>query len=162
MAFPQRLPIVTQDDGQWGDILNQFLTTQHYNGDVSTTQGTSINGGHQTVTILAGTATAGTAPLKFATGTLLTNAEAGAVEFNSNKLYYTTTTPTRMTIAAFPSTSTVANGDLHYADGTGTLVTLPVGGTNQVLTVVSGAPAWVAPATGLTQPQVFARLSVGF
>ena len=161
MAFPQRLPIVTSDDGQWGDILNQFITTQHYNGDTNLVQGTSTNGGHQTVTILAGTATAGTAPLKFASGTLLTTAESGAVEFNTNKLYYTTTTPARMTIAAYLSSSTVAAGDLHYADGTGTLTTLPIGITNgMVLTVSSGVPVWQTPGSGLTQQQTMAISSM--
>jgi hypothetical protein len=40
----------------------------------------------------AGTATAGTAPLKFNTGTLLTSAEAGAMEFLTDAYYVTTTT----------------------------------------------------------------------
>lgn len=40
----------------------------------------------------AGTATAGTAPLKFNSGTLLTTAEAGAVEFLTDKFYGTITT----------------------------------------------------------------------
>lgn len=37
----------------------------------------------------AGTATAGTAPLKFTAGTLLTTPEIGAVEFADNNLYFT-------------------------------------------------------------------------
>lgn len=40
----------------------------------------------------AGTATASTAPLKFITGTLLTTAEAGAMEFLTDLYYVTTTT----------------------------------------------------------------------
>lgn len=40
----------------------------------------------------AGTATASTAPLKFNSGTLLTTAEAGAVEFNTDDYYATITT----------------------------------------------------------------------
>jgi len=40
----------------------------------------------------AGTATASTAPLKFTSGTLLTGAEAGAVEFLTDKFYATITT----------------------------------------------------------------------
>ncbi len=40
----------------------------------------------------AGTATASTAPLKFISGTLLTTAEAGAVEFLTDKGYLTITT----------------------------------------------------------------------
>jgi hypothetical protein len=40
----------------------------------------------------AGTATAGTAPLKFTSGTLLTASEAGAIEFNNDDYYATITT----------------------------------------------------------------------
>lgn len=48
----------------------------------------------------AGTATAGTAPLKFTAGTNLTAAEAGAMEWDGTNLYITQTTgPTRKTIA---------------------------------------------------------------
>lgn len=42
--------------------------------------------------IKAGTATASTAPLKFTSGTLLTTAEAGALEFLTDKFYGTITT----------------------------------------------------------------------
>ncbi|MFA6274139.1 MAG: tail fiber domain-containing protein, partial [Candidatus Paceibacterota bacterium] len=48
----------------------------------------------------AGTATAGTAPLKFTSGTNLTTAEAGAIEWNGTNLFITQTAgPTRKTIA---------------------------------------------------------------
>ena len=40
-------------------------------------------------TLAAGTATAGTSPLKFTDGTSLTTAEDGAMEFSSDKLYFT-------------------------------------------------------------------------
>ena len=44
------------------------------------------------LTLPAGTATAGTAPLKFTSGTLLTASEAGAIEFNNDDYYATITT----------------------------------------------------------------------
>ena len=138
MPFDQRLPIVDGDDGDWGDILNQFLEKEHHN----TGSNDAANGGHKTVTIRAGTATAGTAPLKFTSGTLLTSAEAGAVEFNTDKLYFTQTTgTTRKVIAAYDDTSG-ATGDLYYRDSSGYFVRLGVGSSNQVLSVVSGLPAW--------------------
>jgi hypothetical protein len=62
----QRLPIVNSDDGVWGDIIRQYLMKEHYNDDTDN----AANGGHQKVTIRAGTASAGTAPLKFTSGTL--------------------------------------------------------------------------------------------
>ncbi len=45
-----------------------------------------------TAILRTGSATAGTAPLKFASGALLTTAEAGAVEFLTDKFYGTITT----------------------------------------------------------------------
>jgi hypothetical protein len=139
----QRLPIVNSDDGAWGDILNEFIGKEHYNGDANLVPGTSTNGGHETVTIRAGTATAGTAPLKFTSGTLLTAPEAGAVEFNTDKLHYTTTTPTRMTVAAYPTTGG-ATGDIYYRSAGGGLTVLPVGTDTHVLTLASGEPTWAA------------------
>jgi hypothetical protein len=60
------------------------------------TVGTSVGGSSFTPTarlhIAAGTTTAGTAPLKFTSGTLLTTAEAGGVEFLTDKYYATITT----------------------------------------------------------------------
>lgn len=55
---------------------------------------TSIGTGSPTALLLlgAGTATANTAPLKFTTGTLLTSAEVGAVEFLTDAYYGTVTT----------------------------------------------------------------------
>lgn len=83
------------------------------------------------VNLKAGTATAGTAPLKFATGTLLTTPEAGAMEFLAEKFYLT---PTSTAIAAIPgvlftqtNTVTVANTVTETAlTGTGVgSLTLP-------------------------------------
>jgi hypothetical protein len=54
----------------------------------------------------AGTATASTAPLKFTSGTNLTAAEAGAMEFDGTLLYYTNSTPTRNTIAVLNQAQT--------------------------------------------------------
>ena len=92
----QRLPTVNGDDGAWGDILNQFIAKEHYNTGLDNT----LNGGHKTITIRPGTTGAGTAPLKFISGPLMTAAEAGAVEFLTDRLYFTQTTAnTRKTIA---------------------------------------------------------------
>lgn len=141
--MPQRLPIVNGDDGQWGTILNQYLSKEHYDDATDN----PVNGGHQKVTIRPGTATAGTAPLKFSSGTLLSTPEAGAVEFNSDRLYFTqTTSATRKVIAAFDDSSG-ATGDLYYRDSSGYFRRLAIGSTSHVLTVVGGLPAWQA-ATG--------------
>ena len=168
MAIEQRLPVVGNDDGVWGDDLNAFLGKEHYNADTTLTPGTSTNGGHQTVTIRPGTATAGTAPLKFTTGPLLTAPEVGAVEYNDNgtngKLYTTykqATVTTRMTVAAYNDASG-ATGDMYYRDSSGNFIRLAATTDTFVLTLASGVPTWAAPGSGLTQPQVFARQSIGF
>ena len=54
MPTPQRLPIVNSDDGVWGDIIRQYLMKEHYNDDTDN----SVNGGHQKITVRAGTASA--------------------------------------------------------------------------------------------------------
>lgn len=138
MPTPQRLPAVDGDDGVWGDILNQFIEKEHYNSGADN----AANGGHQKITIRAGSATAGTAPLKFTSGTILTSPEAGAVEFDTDKLYFTQTTgPTRKVVAAYDDTSG-ATGDLYYRDSSGNFTRLGVGSGVQVLRVNSGLPSW--------------------
>ena len=155
----QRLPTVNGDDGAWGDILNEFLGKEHYNGDGNFVPGASTNGSHKTITVRPGTATASTAPLKFTSGTLLSAPEAGAIEFNSNKLYFTQTTgPTRLTVAAYNDTSG-ATGDVYYRDASGNFIRLAIGSTNDVLTVTGGVPTWAAPSGGgggLTFAQTYA------
>jgi hypothetical protein len=71
---------------------NNFLQrmTILNNGNVGIGQSTPTAVLH----LKAGTATASTAPLKFTSGTLLSSAEAGAVEFLTDKFYGTITTGT--------------------------------------------------------------------
>lgn len=68
-------------------------------------------------TLAAGTATAGTSPIKFTTGTLLTTPEAGAVEFNSGKLYHTGNATRGRLFAALEGSATWDVASL--ADGAG-------------------------------------------
>ena len=129
---------------------------EHYNDDTNN----AANGGHHKVTIRAGTATAGTAPLKFTSGTLLTTPEAGAIEFNADKLYFTKTTgPTRQTVATYDVTG--ATGDIYYRDSSSNFTRLPIGGSNNVLTVASGIPAWSSTLTSttLTSPVINGTVS---
>lgn len=137
----QRLPIVNSDDGVWGDIIRQYLMKEHYNDDTDN----PVNGGHKTVTIRAGTATAGTAPLRFSSGTLLSAAEAGAVEFNTDSLYFTITTGTvRKKVAIYDDTSG-ATGDTYYRDSSGNFVRLGAGANGKTLRVSGGLPSWADP-----------------
>lgn len=144
MPTPQRLPIVNSDDGTWGDILNQYLSKEHYD----TGSDNAANGGHQKITIRAGTASAGTAPLKFTSGTLLTTPETGAMEFAGDNYYLTDTSgPTRRKIAAYDDTSG-ATGDIYYRNSSGYFTRLGVGSSGDVLTVSSGLPSWQASGGG--------------
>jgi hypothetical protein len=134
----QRLPVVNSDDGVWGDIIRQYLMKEHYNDDTDN----PINGSHKTVTIRPGTASAGNAPLKFISGTLLTTPETGATEFAGDNLYFTITTGTVRKKVALYDDSSGATGDLYYRDSTGNFVRLPVGSSGKTLRVASGLPAW--------------------
>lgn len=137
----QRLPTVNGDDGAWGDILNEFLGKEHYNGDANYTPGTSTNGGHETVTIRPGTTAAGTAPLKLTSGPLMTTPEVGAIEFLTDGLYFTQTSSAERRVIPHVSL-TGATGDIYYRHPTAQLVRLAIGSTNQVLSVAAGVPAW--------------------
>jgi hypothetical protein len=142
----QRLPIVNSDNGVWGDILRQYLMKEHYDDGTDN----PINGGHQTITIRAGTATAGTAPIKFTSGTLLSSPEAGAMEFGGDNYYVTDTSgPTRRKIAAFDDTSG-ATGDIYYRNSSGFFTRLGIGSASNFLTVSSGIPAWTATIPNTT------------
>jgi hypothetical protein len=138
MPTPQRLPIVNSDDGVWGDILRQYLLKEHYDDGTDN----AVNGGHKTITIRPGTASAGTAPLKFTTGTLLTAPEAGAMEFAGDNYYLTDTSgPTRRKIAAYDDTSG-ATGDIYYRNSSGYFTRLGIGSAGDLLTVSGGIPSW--------------------
>jgi hypothetical protein len=134
----QRLPLVNSDDGVWGDIIRQYLMKEHYNDDTDN----PINGGHKTVTIRPGTATAGTAPLKLSSGTLLGAAEAGAVEFNTDTLYFTVTTGSVRKKIALYDDSSGATGDIYYRNSSANLVRLAAGSSGDILRVSGGLPAW--------------------
>ena len=142
MSVPQRLPIVGQDDGTWGDIIRQFLMKEHYNDDTDN----PANGGHQNVTIRPGTSSA--APLTFSSGTNLATPAAGSVEYDGSKLYFTPGS-TRETVATYNDASG-ATGDTYYRDSSGNFVRLPVGSSGQVLQVSGGLPAWSTPTTSNT------------
>ncbi|HEX6461744.1 MAG TPA: hypothetical protein VFZ58_00530 [Candidatus Saccharimonadales bacterium] len=134
----QRLPIVNSDDGVWGDIIRQYIMKEHYNDDTNN----PINGSHKTITIQPGTATAGTAPLKFNSGTVLSAPEAGAMEFNNDTLFFTITTGSvRKKVAIYDDTAG-ATGDLYYRNSSGQLVRLGVGSAGQYLRISGGLPGW--------------------
>lgn len=74
----------------------------------------------------AGTATASTAPLKFTSGTNLTTAEAGAMEYNGTNLFFTRTGTTRQTVL----TANVVTTEVIASD---TSVTVNIAGVDYKL-----------------------------
>lgn len=74
----------------------------------------------------AGTATANTAPLKFTTGTNLTTAEAGVMEYN-NTFHLTNSDATRRHIVTAPNTTKVTAAAPYTNDG---YITVNIGGTD--------------------------------
>jgi hypothetical protein len=107
----------------------------------------------------AGTATASTAPLKFTSGTNLTTAEAGAMEFNGTNLFFSPST-TRHTVnhgltgsatLNFPSTLTMLSADLTItvtgaADGD----VVSLGVPNAAVNANTFYSAWVSAANTVT------------
>ena len=104
-----------------------FCGRVFFRGDSSPTAG---------VHIAAGTATAGTAPLKFTSGINLTTAEAGALEWNGTNLFISQTSgPTRKTLAFVGDTITHIIGNsatpgIAAGAGAGTSPTVSVAGTD--------------------------------
>lgn len=70
--------------------------------------------------IAAGTATAGTAPLKFASGTNLATPEAGAVEYNGTQLFFSPST-TRNIVAQVSGSTALTSGYVPFATSNGYL-----------------------------------------
>jgi hypothetical protein len=163
MAQPWRLPEVNGDDGAWGDILNQFLNKEHNNIDNSGA-GAAGSGGHMNITLIASTGAAGTQPITFNSGTLLSPTIAGALEFNADRLYFTQTTSTiRRAIATYYDGTGGATGDTFYRDANGYFTNLPAGANTYVLTSSGPGtiPSWGPPVVpGLSQQQVMAISSM--
>jgi hypothetical protein len=76
--------------------------------------------------LAAGTATANTAPLKLTTGTNLTTAEVGAIEYN-NTFHVTNSDATRRHVATAPNTTKVTTAAPYTNDG---YITINIGGTD--------------------------------
>lgn len=77
-----------------------------------TAGGTVVSNPTAKLHIAAQSTSANTAPIKFTSGSLMTTEEAGALEFNSDRLYFTKTTgPTRETIAYLSDITGLSDGD---------------------------------------------------
>lgn len=111
----------------------------------------------------AGTAAAGTAPLKLTTGVNLTTPEAGAIEYDGDYIYYTNSAATRKKLATTTSPTFTTSVTLNYAtaseiagtDASKNLVSLPVA-TYPSLTEL----AYVKGVTSAIQTQIDAKQAI--
>lgn len=137
------------------------LNARSYGADISGSGkfGIGQNPPSARLHIAAGTATAETAPLKFTSGTNLTTAEAGAMEFNGTNLFFSPST-TRHTVnhgltssatLDFPSTTTLLSADLTITvtgAEDGDVVSLGV--PNAAVNANTCYTAWVSAANTVT------------
>jgi hypothetical protein len=101
---------------------NKILTISGANSRV----GIGVGSPSAVLHLKAGTATASTAPLKFTSGTNLTTAEAGAIEYN-NTFHVTNSDATRRHVVTAPNTTKVTAGAPYTNDG---YITINIGGTD--------------------------------
>lgn len=104
-----------------------------------TINGTSTSLGGTYTNASASTSTAGIVQLTDSTSSTSTSTAATP---NAVKSAYD------LANGAIPKTLTTTTGDIIYASGANTPARLGIGSTGNVLTVASGVPSWVAPASG--------------
>lgn len=125
---------------------NVILKGYHEVGTLTMSTGGLFTFASAYLKLSAGTATALTAPLKFVSGTNLTTAETGAMEYNGTNLFFTRTGTTRENVlvgnsgAAAPSTSATGTFPNHYGGATNFL-----GDPNSWASVVIGGTTYKIP-----------------
>jgi len=136
-----------------GDYIYDIYLNTSGNVGIGTTSPTAR------LHLAAGTASASSAPLKFTSGTNLTTAEAGVMEFNGTNLFFSPST-TRHTVnhgltgsatLDFPSTTTLLSADLTItvtgaADGD----VVSLGVPNASVNANTSYSAWVSAANTVT------------
>ncbi len=107
-----------------GNAVDRLIIDK--DGDVSILGNVVINGQlglnitpTARITLPAGTATAGTAPLKLTTGISLTSPEVGAIEFTTDSIYFTITTGAARKYVAL--TEGLTSGQVTFATTNGRL-----------------------------------------
>ena len=126
---------------------NRFVIKEGGNVGIGTTSPTAV------LHLKAGTTAASTAPLKFTSGSLLTTAEAGAVEFLTDAFYGTITTGAARKTFAFlespafttPNLGTPSAGTLTNCTG------LPVAGGGTGVATLGDAGVLIGNGTGAVQ-----------
>jgi len=120
-----------------GSVPSKFIISNVANGSTSQQQrlilrrtgniGFSVTNPTATLHLRAGTASAGSAPLKFNSGTNLTTPEAGAMEFDGTDLFFTPNTTRKLLLKGLDNSATL---DFPAISG---------GATSELSVTVSGA-----------------------
>jgi hypothetical protein len=161
VAIGNQVDLPVQNGSNQGVYQNAlFITGASGTGTtIAGNVGIAVNTPTARLHLAAGTATASTAPLKFTSGTNLTTAEAGAMEFNGTNLFFSPST-TRHTVnhgltgsatLDFPSTTTLLSADLTItvtgaADGD----VVSLGVPNAAVNANTSYSAWVSAANTVT------------
>jgi hypothetical protein len=144
---------------QTNKAYSLYISDQNSRSYINSNTGFGVLDPTARLHLAAGTATASTAPLKFTSGTNLTTAEAGAMEFNGTNLFFSPST-TRHTVnhgltgsatLNFPSTTTLLSADLTItvtgaADGD----VVSLGVPNAAVNANTSYSAWVSAANTVT------------
>lgn len=117
---------------QKGTNMYNFFNGRNKLGDGALNNATAI------LHIFSGSATAGTAPLKFTSGTNLTIAEAGAMEYDGTNLYFSPSTTRKTVDLALTGTGTLDFGST--VAGASTDLTITVTGAALSDVVELGTP----------------------
>jgi hypothetical protein len=161
VAIGNNVDLPVQNGSNQGVYQNAlFITGASGTGTtIAGNVGIAVNTPTARLHLAQGTATASTAPLKFTSGTNLTTAEAGAMEFNGTNLFFSPST-TRHTVnhgltgsatLDFPSTTTLLSADLTItvtgaADGDVVSLGIP----NAAVNANTSYSAWVSAANTVT------------
>ena len=161
VAIGNQVDLPVQDGSNQGVYQNAlFITGASAIGtNIAGSVGIAVNTPTARLHLVAGTATASTAPLKFTTGVNLTSPLGGEMEFNGTNLFFSPST-TRHTVnhgltgsatLNFPSTTTLLSADLTItvtgaADGD----VVSLGVPNAAVNANTCYSAWVSAANTVT------------
>ena len=145
-ASGENLTLSSTSNATKGKIL--FGTSAY--DEVNNRLGIGVTSPTSRLHLPAGTATAGTSPLKFTSGTNLTTPEAGAMEYDGTSLYFSPST-TRRTVVLDTATQTLTNKRINprvQAVTSASTVTPSADNDDEVVITAQGAALTLANWSG--------------
>lgn len=127
-----------------GTILTQSNANFFWDG-TNSRLGIGTNTPTARLQLPAGAIGASSAPLKLGSGTVMTTAESGAIEYDGTNLFYSNSTPVRQRILSFGAGATVNVGGVVFQNSTTAIGQSAAGTAGQILTSSgASAPTWQA------------------